>query len=352
MKLKYRQIVLHIVGSVLFLILPMFIYPRPPEIGLFNLTKPALEHLLSNLILLAFFYSNYYTFIPNLLLRKRYVFYSLVVLGCLLVLMVLPAFVTDFIHIQPGMRPAMRPPVMPKQGSNFMIVASHEFLLFFLVVLFSILLRVRERLYHIESAKNRIELLSLKDQINPHFLFNTLNSVYAMALNENANQTASSLLKLSGMMRYVVDESKTQFVSLEKEIQYINDYVELQRTRLDESIEFLYTINGEIDGRLNIAPLILIPFIENAFKHGVNPDEKSSIVITITVDGPLLTLNVSNRKVSVTLAHHEISGKGLSATESRLRLLYPNRYDLTLKEDESHYNITLQLHLNAKSDSD
>ncbi len=108
-----------------------------------------------------------------------------------------------------------------------MIVASHEFLLFFLVVLFSILLRVRERLYHIESAKNRIELLSLKDQINPHFLFNTLNSVYAMALNEDANQTASSLLKLSGMMRYVVDESRTQFVSLEKKIQYINDYVEL-----------------------------------------------------------------------------------------------------------------------------
>lgn len=220
----------------------------------------------------------------------------------------------------------------------------HHIYLFAAVVLFSVLLKVRIRLLETEQAKHKAEVVSLKDQINPHFLFNTLNGLYALAVRDKSTATATGILKLSGLMRYVVTETGNGFVSMEKEIAYINDYIELQKLRLDKRIQLSYKVFGSIENQ-QIAPLMLIPFIENAFKHGVNPDEDSNINIMFEVTTSEIKLVVENNKVRVALSPHEKSGKGIENTKSRLKLLYPSRHFLILSEDEKHFRVQLTIQL-------
>ncbi len=195
-----------------------------------------------------------------------------------------------------------------------------------------------------------MELGALKNQVNPHFLFNTLNSLYAMALRDKAISTADNIMKLSGLMRYVVTETNNAFVTLEKELNYINGYIQLQKIRLDKNVKLNYHVEGS-SGSLQIAPLILIPFIENAFKHGVNPDEDSQIDIRISTEGSSLKLIVVNKKVSIQNSVHEQSGLGLENTKSRLRLLYPSRHDLFLSNDKKTFRVVLTIDLDDESHS-
>ncbi|WP_200978668.1 sensor histidine kinase [Echinicola sp. 20G] len=228
--------------------------------------------------------------------------------------------------------------------TTFLTMVSHNILLLVSVILFSILLKTSDRLLTTEKAKHDAELGSLRNQIKPHFLFNTLNSIYAMAVRDKSSGTASSILKLSGLMRYVVSETGRQYVPLEKELAYLNDYVELQKIRLDKKVKFYYAVQGSPIG-YKIAPLLLIPFIENAFKHGVNPDEDSQINISINVMDKTLDLIVENNKVKVLLDEHETSGRGILNAKERLSLLYPKKHLLTLNEDEYLYRVHLNLEL-------
>lgn len=195
-----------------------------------------------------------------------------------------------------------------------------------------------------EEAKHKAELIALKGQINPHFLFNTLNGLYGLAVRDKSTSTATGILKLSGMMRYVVSETGNGFVSLEKELSYINDYIELQKLRLDKRIRLSYKVTGMIN-KQQLAPLTLMPFIENAFKHGVNPDDDSNINILIELDEREIRLTVENNKVKVALAPHEKSGKGIENTKSRLNLLYPSRHFLIIDEDEKTFRVQLTIQL-------
>ena len=130
------------------------------------------------------------------------------------------------------------------------------------------MLKINSRLKLAEKEKVNAELSYLKAQINPHFLFNTLNSIYSLAI-EKSDYTATAVVKLSSMMRYVITDASHKFVPLEKEINYISNYIELQKLRIDSSIKLMYTVTGDISDK-KIAPLVLISFIENAFKYGVN----------------------------------------------------------------------------------
>ncbi|MCB0633048.1 MAG: sensor histidine kinase, partial [Lewinella sp.] len=236
--------------------------------------------------------------------------------------------------------------------SSFLVSINHIVLLFVSVVLFSILLRVRERLYDTEKAKTRVELITLRDQINPHFLFNVLNNIYSQAIQDDSEKTASSIVKLSKMMRYVVHQARDEYVPLAKELEYLDNYIDLQRERLDRSVEvsYLKELDDPID--LRIAPLLLIPFVENAFKHGISTDEASSIVIEITLKGRLFSMLIRNRKVTGKLAPHEVSGRGIEATKERLLFLYPDKHQLILESLPDQFVVNLQIQLDAKSDSD
>jgi len=215
---------------------------------------------------------------------------------------------------------------------------------FFMVLILSAMIRINNRLRQSEKEKVNAELSYLKAQINPHFLFNTLNSIYSSAIEENADNTATAVVKLSGMMRYVISETHHNFVSLEKEINYITDYIELQKIRLGNTANLQYKVTGSTAGK-KIAPLILISFIENAFKHGVNPEEKSGITIDIEIKDGYLQMMVSNAKVKTVNGNSFKSNIGLENTRGRLQLLYPSKHDLEIKEDEKEFIVLLKINL-------
>lgn len=187
------------------------------------------------------------------------------------------------------------------------------------------------------------ELSYLKAQINPHFLFNTLNSIYSLAL-QKSDDAANAVVKLSGMMRYVLTESQRESVSLEKEINYIKDYVELQKLRLGNAVRLDFNISGNA-AQKQIAPLLLIPFIENAFKHGVNAEENSEIKIEINVTESAVNLFVKNNKVNVDNTTDVKTGLGVENTKNRLILLYPDKHHLTIDDNPLSFAVSLSINI-------
>ncbi len=340
----------HIFGCFIFLILPIFLFPHPPEEKDFIFSRPTQRDFIGNGIMLLFFYLNFFVLIPQFYFKKKYLIYAIFIISGFLIITLLPSFITGHNpfdkHITLALPPANGPdkPLPKPEGFTFIEEIRHHIFLYVAVILFSVLLRVRSRLFNTEMARNHAELLSLKAQINPHFLFNTMNNIYALAVREKSAATASSILKLSGMMRYVVTETSNGRVSLEKEISYINDYIDLQKMRLDKRVQLSYRVTGTLANQF-IAPLLLIPFIENAFKHGVNPDEESSINIQIEIEEQSLKLTVENNKVKVALDPHMKSGHGVENTKSRLQLLYPSRHFLILSEDDNHFRVQLTIQL-------
>jgi sensor histidine kinase YesM len=344
---KSSNIIWHAIGCLTFLVIPIILSPRPPHMPLFS--RPTLRDFLANGLMLIIFYLNYYLFIPKFYFRNKHVWYGLFVLIGFFAITLLPSILSGYIPWDPprpgsdlfsrdSTGPAMR------NDTSFLTQVTHNIFLYIAVVLFSVLLRIRMKLFDTEVLKHNAEIGSLKNQINPHFLFNTLNSIYAFALREKAPTTASSILRLSGMMRYVVTETGLEFVPLEKEITYTNDYIDLQKMRLTNTVNLSYSVIGNIAGQ-KIAPLILIPFIENAFKHGVNPDEESYISIKVAIANSSLELVVENKKVKTSHELHTKSGVGIENTKARLELLYPNKYFLSINDSTDHYNVKLNMKL-------
>jgi sensor histidine kinase YesM len=201
------------------------------------------------------------------------------------------------------------------------------------------MVRIRNRLKTSEKEKLNAEISFLKAQINPHFLFNSLNGIYALALL-NSTDTAPAIVKLSNMMRYVLTEASAELVSLQKEIEYLKNYIELQQVRFGDSLKLTFTKQGDAHGK-SIAPMLVIPLIENAFKYGVSPEEPSFIKIDISITGNTVHFNIENKKVNIHLV--EKTGVGLKNTRMRLDLLYANRYSFNIQETEAQYTVSLTL---------
>lgn len=194
---------------------------------------------------------------------------------------------------------------------------------------------------NLESEKKNMELQFLKSQLNPHFLFNSLNNIYSLAY-QKSDKTADAILKLSEIMRYMIYESNDSWVSLNKEVEYVQSFVELQKLRFKDGAAVEVTINGEIDGQ-KIVPLILISFVENAFKHGVANDPEDPIKINIIANQKILHFSVTNKKSKTN--KDAMGGVGLNNVERRLQLLYPERYKLNIVNSATHYTTELMLDL-------
>jgi len=193
----------------------------------------------------------------------------------------------------------------------------------------------------IKNEKLQAELSHLKLQIHPHFLFNTLNSIYASAIKKD-DKTADTVLIFSDFMRYLLQDSYQNEVLLEKEIQYISNYIELQKSRLRNSVIIEFEKEGNFYNK-KIAPLILFTFVENAFKYGVNPDENSEIKIGISIKENELNFTVFNR--IVTTKNIESSNIGIKNTKERLMLYYPQKHTLEIKEDPKAFVVNLKINL-------
>lgn len=204
------------------------------------------------------------------------------------------------------------------------------------------------RQQQLDKDKIANELKYLKAQINPHFLFNTLNMAYASATKSSDVTTADIIEKLSGLMRYVLYESNEDKVCLEKEIEYIDNTINLQLQRLSPELaaQVNYKLSGEWQNK-EIAPLILIPFIENVFKHGIFLSQKSEIFIAISLKSKSLILETENMKFNpLTQVNPVSSGIGLKNAKERLQLLYPNRHKLQIDETDSRFRVKLKIEIN------
>jgi len=191
----------------------------------------------------------------------------------------------------------------------------------------------------LKVEKLHAELKFLKSQINPHFLFNCLNTIYSLAHKHSA-QTEHAIVKLSTIMRYMIYESNEEMVQLQHELQYLRDYIDIQKLRLPAGIQVDYTECGNAGG-LWIEPMLLIPFVENAFKHGISYTDHSFISIVVTIEGHVVRLVVKNSLFPQRVA--EQGGIGLQNVMKRLELLYTNKHEITITEKEHQFIADLKI---------
>jgi len=190
--------------------------------------------------------------------------------------------------------------------------------------------------------KTNSELSLLKTQVNPHFLFNTLNGIYSLA-NAKSEKTPSAIVKLSDLMRYMLDESKQEFVSLSSELDYINTFIDLQKLRLFENVKIDFNIEGNPDN-IKIQPLLLIPFIENAFKHGTDSTSNCLINIDLEIKEGSVRLIVKN-DILESRNEDGKSGFGLINIKRRLELEYPERHSLITENIDNRFVVKLYVNI-------
>lgn len=195
----------------------------------------------------------------------------------------------------------------------------------------------------LQKEKNDAELQFLKQQINPHFLFNSLNSIYSLA-HKNSNKTAETILKLSTILRYILYHSKKQYVLLDDEISALKDYIELQQLRITEKTSLEFKVLGNTHS-FKIEPLLLMPLLENAFKHGIDSINESFIKISINIIENNLELYIANTIVPAKNVSQDESGIGLANIKRRLEILYPENYKFNIKNDEKVFQVNLELTL-------
>ena len=206
--------------------------------------------------------------------------------------------------------------------------------------------------WHLKEKENEMltrenanaELLLLKAQIHPHFLFNTLNNIYSYTLNKSP-EAFGLVEKLSDTMHYMITDCNTDLVPLEKEIKMLEDYLGLEKVRYGERLEMWVDIKGDNQNKL-IAPLLMIPFVENCFKHGTSMMRgKQWMQLNIQIKNNSLNFNLTNSKPPQPNHNKNKTGIGLLNVKKRLALLYPAKHELTVTSSDSTYNVHLQLDL-------
>jgi sensor histidine kinase YesM len=195
----------------------------------------------------------------------------------------------------------------------------------------------------VETEKLNTELSFLKSQINPHFFFNNLNNIYSLAVT-GSSQTASAVMRLSSIMRYLLSDTQSDKVPLENEINFIKNYIDLQSVRITDKVKVTLLVEGDANN-LQIAPLLFIPFIENAFKYGVSAKESSDIFFKIEAKDNTVLFVGKNNIIKSENAIHETTGIGINNVKRRLELLYPDKYSLQVLQSEKTFSVQLYISL-------
>lgn len=336
---RHRVVLLHVTFWCVYM--SFFLYQitsRVTELDLMTAVNRALLHVAFNM---AAAYMCYFIFLPRFLERRN--------IGVFLMEFLIPFAILTFIRVQ-VQRYVVDGYTYKEQYfySTIYIVQITATSLF--VVIFVSMLRFAKDWFELEAKKKELEneklvaeLSFLKEQINPHFLFNTLNNLYYLAYTKSEN-TTEVIAKLSQMMRYMIYETNHTQVALSKEIEYMQNYVSLERLRLSNQVPIQFKVEGD-PSSVKIAPLILITFLENAFKHGVNGNSQGAWVdLSIKVDQKKCTYKVENSKSNHVTSDTK-SGIGLQNVKRRLELSYPDHYELTVKDLDKKYIVELNLQL-------
>lgn len=211
-----------------------------------------------------------------------------------------------------------------------------------MIVLFKYWVKKQQEWMRAEKEKVTAELQLLKAQLHPHFLFNTLNNIYSFSL-ENSPKTPELILKLSSLLSYMLYDCKVEEVLLEKEIEVMKNYIDLEKERYGNKIEISINIDGDIKDKF-IAPLLLLPFLENAFKHGTSEQlEKPWLSLDLSVKKYTMKCKIVNSKNNNVRLNEK--GIGIQNIKKRLAFLYPNKYELKMTDEEDFFVVSLLLEL-------
>ena len=345
---------LHIIGWISFISLPfMFFGPRlgsrtplqhdgfgsppngqmpPPE---FDLNAMRLHSILFNVLLIGFFYLNMYLLIPKVLTKKSWLHY----LASIVICFVFVALASELInHIL--LSYAYRPRPFYFTSLNF-----------FLVFGLSTTLKLTSDRVHFERERKerenetlKSELSLLRSQVSPHFMFNVLNNLASLA-RKKSDQLESVIIQLSQLMRYMLYESGEKRVTLDKEIEYLKSYIDLQKLRFGSDVTVDFDANVK-NGDLPIEPMLLIPFVENSFKHGIGLITDPTIVVRLSMDDTTLNFSVKNKFNNGGVETKDSSsGIGVQNVRRRLDLLYKDMHELRIYERDQWFNVELKLTL-------
>lgn len=303
----------------------------------FNPAKDILRALILNTGFALGVYINLWVLIPRFLKKKYYIFYTF----WLLISMALSSLVILglFYSLQHFYQPRLFSTYFFTTGVYIGITSLAKFVNDWIKMQ-----DIELRYNKVEREKLKAELNTLKAQINPHFLFNSLNNIYSLSLT-NSKKTPEMILKLSDLMRHVLYESRENLISLQKEVEFIQNFIELQRIRLSDQTDIRFELDGAIQDKL-IIPLIFEPFVDNAFKHGSKSiSEKAFIHIQIQVKDNWLHFKVSNNyEEGLQPTKNEAHGIGLKNVQKRLEYLYEKEeYHLNISKKENIFKVELHL---------
>ncbi|MBK6482781.1 MAG: sensor histidine kinase [Chitinophagaceae bacterium] len=294
----------------------------------------------------ATFYVNAYGLMPALLKKKRWIVYVLTLILFLI-------FLESVRVLMYGFDAQSLNADGTQQAAASFFGRQNIFPSFFLGFICSMgYVTMRDWLLNIgiierlKSEKMTAELAFLKSQVDPHFLFNTLNNLYAMALEEKGFKTADGIAQLGGLMRYNLHDAQEEFISIGKEIEYIEKYIALQQLRTNSNNVIKVTIqkNDPSGYACKIAPMLLIPFIENACKYGISPSEETLVIIQLRVEIKRLLLTTENTIVAG-MKIMKGKGIGLQNVKSRLERLYPGKHSLEIAERKGVFIAKLEINL-------
>jgi two-component system, LytTR family, sensor kinase len=332
----FQHLFFWLISVVLFTV--VLIYTRG-DFNFYSLSLRLAANILMTIAILAIsVYINLLWLIPVFFNKRRFFLFFLLELANILLFILLNYFLTYF--FEGGKHP------------NFLTEFIAEFILILLFLIVSTLLKVMRdsitlqdvelRMKEVQKQKVESELRALKAQVNPHFFFNTLNSLYSLSLDKS-DKAPELILKLSDLMRYVIYESNDDLVPIGKQLEFLQSFVYLERLRADENLLVEFEVKGNNTG-LKVAPLLYIAFIENAFKHG-SKTKSNNPYIHITFDlehEDHIGFLIENR-VDPFQEINSAGGFGLSNVKKRLELLYPGKYELNIQESSSVYRVELSI---------
>jgi two-component system, LytTR family, sensor kinase len=350
LKKYYRLRVLgHIffwLASIAFMVLELYIVSH-------ETFKLDLDTLIKALIPVICFavavYINIYVLIPKFLKTKNYIFYGF----WLILLMATTSVLIQFLFMYPFNY------LLPSENrftsfdtdmysryffATLIYVGLTSFLKF--VKDWLVLQDLKLKYEQIERQKLEAELKTLKGQVHPHFLFNSLNNIYSLSLT-SSEKVPELILKLSDLMRHVIYESRENFISLSKELEFVENYISLQKIRVSDKVKIDYTIKGTIPEK-RIAPLLFEPFIDNAFKHGLNSSGQNEYVSVLFdfSDSKTLIFSIENSFENSFYTETKYKGIGIDNVKQRLNHLYSEKeYDLTITDSKNIFKILLRLNL-------
>lgn len=349
-KNRYITVVIHVLVWG-FLVYILFMYP--PLVSAQTRLPNAfwIKQTVHTLLLIVAFYFNAYVLVPKLLVRNRYGEFIAAVAAISLFFGFILARIDNWLDLAKQLEQAFGKKLFPNPYMDHFALIT--MLLVFgistsitIVQRWSFDAKLRQ---DFETQRTLAELSFLKAQINPHFFFNTLNSIYALTF-VNVDTSRQVLLKLSRMMRYLLYETEQDTTMLSKELAFIKDYVEIMQLRLTENTTVQFHLPEQIE-EMPIAPMLLLPFVENAFKHGVDDQQNGTIGIDIKQDDNRIEMNVSNPLLSNhgDSNHHKLEGSGIGLvnTRRRLNLLYRDRHELKIDSNykDNIYGVSLKINL-------